>query len=211
MPPLASSHPALTPDPHSTPAHPFRKLDLLVSRKTSKGNVLVLRPDVHSWAPPPPTSCGFCWDFRPQGKGPSWGLAKPSQSGQPGPGGKGRLRPSGPTAPTSCHPGAGFMCKNSLWAAFQAAVPQAPPILPPPEGGSQIQCRPSRGSRESGNKGEESHFLSRGRKETAIQQPPTRRSFRLQPRAGPPGAPRSAPSPLPWPSPHPFQKLWNRL
>lgn len=134
MPPLASSHPALTPDPHSTPAHPFRKLDLLVSRKTSKGNVLVLRPDVHSWAPPPPTSCGFCWDFRPQGKGPSWGLAKPSQSGQPGPGGKGRLRPSGPTAPTSCHPGAGFMCKNSLWAAFQAAVPQAPPHPSSPRG-----------------------------------------------------------------------------
>lgn len=43
--------------------------------------------------------------------------------------------------PLPRQPGVGFMCKSSLWAAFQAAVPGGPstPILPPPEGESEIQ------------------------------------------------------------------------
>lgn len=62
-------------DPHSTPAHPSGKSDLWVSRKTPKANVLALRPDVHSWAAPPPTipPCGSRRDFWPQGKGPPAG------------------------------------------------------------------------------------------------------------------------------------------
>lgn len=51
--------------------------------------------------------------------------------------------------------------------------------LPLPEDQSEIQL----GKRESGNKGKESHFLLRGRKEVEIQ-PATQPSFRLQLRAG---------------------------
>lgn len=81
-------HPAPTPDLHSTPAHPFRKLDLLVSQKTSMANVPVLRPDVHSWAPPqlPAVSAGTSG---PRGRGPAGDLQSLVSQVSQAPAGKG--------------------------------------------------------------------------------------------------------------------------
>lgn len=132
-------------DPHSTPAHPLRKLDLAVSRKTSKASFPVLTPDVHSWAHPPththtlpavpagtsgPRGRGQAGDFQSL---VSW----VSSQALAGNGGSDSLWSHCPHVTlewSTCE-------KAPRGAASQSAASRGPstPILPPPEGDSEIQ------------------------------------------------------------------------
>lgn len=130
-------------DPHSTPAHPSGKSDLWISRKTSKANVLALRPDVHSWAAPPPTPPGhpslrFLQGLQVPGEGAPLGTFKACQldSGLQREGASGPR--SGPTAPRSPRSGV-CVRKLPLWLLASRTQGTLPPILPPAEGGSEIQ------------------------------------------------------------------------
>lgn len=172
-------------DPHSTPAHPLRKLDLAVSRKTSKASFPVLTPDVHSWAPPPHThthSLRFLLGLRAPGEGAKLGtfrawsvgsVVRPWQETEV-------QIPSGPTAPTSLWSGAHV---RKLPAGQPPSQPHPGDPPPPSFLPQRVTLRSSWVSRESGNKGKESHFLSRGRKEAAIQPASHPAGFKLKPRA----------------------------
>lgn len=110
------------------------------------------------------------------------------------------------------------MCEKAPCGATGQQHPGDPP--PPSFLPQRANLRSSWVSGESGNKGKESHFLSRGRKEAEIQpasQPATQPGFRLQPRAGDrlpeleslPVVPSSFPSFLLLQTPS--EKLWNHL
>lgn len=74
-------------------------------------------------------------------------------------------------------------CERKLPVGRPPSQPSLGDPWPPPFLSQRTKVRSSWVSRESGNKGKESHFLLRGRKEVEIQ-PATQPSFRLQLRAG---------------------------
>lgn len=130
--------PDLTPAPH--PPTPSGSWICGFSENT-QGRSPSAEPDVHSWAPPPQTPYSSCRDFRPQGKGPSWGLFKGWSVGSVRPRQEREAQlPSG-----SIDPGAtsewGICEKAPCGAASQPFVPRGSvtPILPPPESESEIQ------------------------------------------------------------------------
>ena len=128
--------------------------------------------------PRPIPSQHFQQGLQAPGEGAELGIFKalsvrPEQEREP------RL-PSGPSAPqVTLERG----CLRKLPAGQPPSQPSPGDPRPPPFLPQRTNVRSSWVSGESRNKGKESHFLLRGRKEAEIQ-PPTQPGFRLQPRAG---------------------------
>lgn len=182
--PLASFPLCSDPDPILSaprPRLPLREVGSAVSRKTSKANVPVLSQMFTAGHPLPKLSTVPVGTSGPKGKGQAGDFSKAGQLGQSGPGRRGRL--SFPLVP---------LPQGPLWNGVHVRrlpVGQPPsqpyPGDPPPPFSlpQRANQRSSWVSRESGNKGKESHFLSRGRKEAEMQpvsHPVRLRGFGLQ-------------------------------
>lgn len=167
--PLASFPLCSDPDPilPPRPRLTLREVGSAVSRKTSKANVPVLSQMFTAGHPLPKLSTVPVGTSGPKGKGQAGDFSKAGQLGQSGPGRKGRL--SFPLVP---------LPQGPLWNGVHVRrlpVGQPPsqpyPGDPPPPFSLPQRANQSSSwvSRESGNKGKESHFLSRGRKEAEMQ------------------------------------------
>lgn len=174
-------------DPHSTPAHPLRKLDLASFSENIQGKLpsadarcsQLGTPHTHTHT----HSLRFLLGLRALGEEAKLGTLKAWSVGSV-------VRawqeteaqiPSGPTAPTALWSGV-HVRKLPVGQPPSQLHPGDPP--PPSFLPQRVNLRSSWVSRESGNKGKESHFLSRGRKEAEIQPASHRAGFKLKPRAG---------------------------